>query len=60
MRLVRFGPRGSEKPGLIDTQGFERKQGDPAMPPVRRVKTAAKKRGGDQGRTCPVPRTSHL
>ena len=49
-----------QPPDFIKPQCFTRKQTDPAVAAMRRVKTPAQKTNRFQDLTCPVPRTNHL
>ena len=58
-RLQRIARR-HKPPYFVQPQRLRDIQADPPVPPVRRIERSAKKACRDQGRTCPVPRTSHL
>ena len=52
--------RRNQPPHRIEPKRLGGEQRDPAMPAVRGIEAPAKEPDPAQGRTCPVPRTSHL
>ena len=54
----------NQPPDLVQRQRLDGEEGDPPVPAMRGIETAAKQPGQGsapvQGRTCPVPRTCHL
>jgi len=68
-RLERIAGR-DQPPGLVQPQRIQREQSDSPVPAMRRVEATSEQAGHRtgtasrarrrQGRSCPVPRTSHL
>ncbi len=52
--------RGDEPPNVIKGHRLGNEQADAPVADMGRVERSAQKAGERQGRTCPVPRTSHL